>query len=463
MGGPNEQRTISRDDAGFYYSIIVGGIYDLGNDFNVKFPDVLYYPLQRCIEEHPYLSVTVGDMHTDRAFYQRVPTVRINDHMHIAGYPDTGDDLSRIEKLLASNLDLPLPRNIPPWRIIVLPLQATYFIAFAFSHMIGDGPTGTAFHRTFLKALRDGAKRGSLPAVIDTPVKQLQEPFDTPRRLPISWSYLLAPLIALVLPRFLSETLGLRVSASSVNAGTWTGSPISFDPKSTHTKIKIRELEAHLLVKVLLTARGNEAKLTAVLQQVIARALSKTVRDSKVTNFVSQTAINMRNAIGTSNDEMGDFVSGRYITHPRSDSPCAFSDENWVAARVATYELAESASTLQDQAVGLLRFLPSIRKWTFSKLGQPRDCSFEVSNIGAFTDYDEESVTPTIPKLVFAQPGHVISAPLAFNFVSVKDGNLVYTITWRVGALGIHEDKEESFVDDICSSMNQDLVSIANM
>lgn len=465
MAGPNERRTISREDAGFYYSIIIGGVYESGKDCDLSNPASLYHPLQRCIEEHPYLSVTVGDMHTDKAYYQRVPTIDLNDHIQIASYSDSDDDLSRIEKVLASNLDVPLPRRAPPWRIIVLPLQSNVLIAFTYSHMMGDGPTGSAFHRTFLRALRDGAKDGNPVAIINTPTKGLSEPFDTPQRLPISWTYLLSPLIALVLPSFLSKALRVRSSASPVNAGTWTGSVISFDPKSTPSRVKIRELEAHLLDKVLSASRMHEAKLTGVLQQIIARALSKAVKDSSVTNFISQTSINMRAAIGTSNDEMGEFVSGSYLIHSRSDSSQPFSDTNWAAATQATHELSESASTLRDQAVGLLRFLPSIRKWTLSKLGQARDCSFEVSNIGALKDQDREAAAskkqPIISKLVFAQPGHVISAPLAFNFASVTGGNLVYTVSWREGALGMHKDEESAFVDEICLSMDQDLRFLA--
>lgn len=49
---------------------------------------------------------------------------------------------------------------------------------------------------------------------------------------------------------------------------------------------------------------------------------------------------------------------------------------------------------------------------------------------------------------------------MAFNLASVKGGNLIYSVTWQQGALGIDEDNEDSFVHSICATIRQDLESL---
>ncbi len=465
--GPNEQRTISREDIGFYHAVIVGGIYEFTHAVDFHSPSSFFRPLRRCVEQHPYLCVTVGDMHTDKSFYRRVPHVNLEDHVFIENHTTAGDDSRKIEAVLAANLDKPFSRGIPPWRIIILPLQSRCFIAFAFSHTIGDGISGPAFHRTFLQACASLA--APLPpmdaALVHTPVTPLPPPFDTRERLPISWKFLLAPLMGLLLPSFIANLFGLRASASGSDEGTWTGRPAAFDSKTLRSNIILREVEAPLLERALLASRRHDAKLTSTFHQLITRALSEAVPDPRFTNFVSATAVNMRRSIGVSNDEMGEFTSGCYITHPRADMSARFPDECWLAASSASQRLTEAASTLQDQAIGLLRYLPSVRRWMLSKLGKTRDGSFEVSNIGVFdprnvsTPAASAEVQAKITKMVFAQPGHVDTSPLAFNIASVKGGSLVYTVTWQAGALGVGID-EELFVDGICTSMQQDLETL---
>ncbi|PSN62734.1 hypothetical protein BS50DRAFT_649948 [Corynespora cassiicola Philippines] len=464
FASPNEQRTISREDAGFYHAVIVAAIYDLGDSFDMYTPESFFEPLRACIKENPYLSVTVGDMNTDKAFFQKVPTIDLLQHVSILERWSTGNAMDRIENILEANLDTPFLRNIPPWRIIVLPLERGCCVAFSFSHMIGDGPTGSSFHSTFLSACRNYSSNAeAMTRVIHTPSIPLPNPFDTPQKLPISWSFLLSPLISLFLPTVVTRLFGLRSSASVTNTGTWNGSKICFHATATRSKLKMREIKATNLQRILDVSRKHDAKLTGTLLQVIARALSASIPDTEVTNFVSQTPINMRAALGVPSEEGGDFVSGCYMVHPRQDPSDTFSEDDWEAARLYTVNLSRSSSTLQDQAIGLLRYLPSIKNWTLGKIGQQRDCSFELSNIGAFTNPNDASASSTanISQMIFAQPGHVISAPLAFSISSVKNGSMFYTVSWRLGALGFAEDDEDRFVDRICGDIERTLTLIS--
>jgi hypothetical protein len=463
--GPNEQRTISREDLGFYHAVIIGAVYQFDSGLDIESPRSFLAPLKHCIDEHPFLSVLVADRQTDKSYYHRASTINLEDHITLLGRADSSEDpWLAIEAVIQSDIDRPFSHTIPPWRIVILPVSPnSAFITFSFSHSILDGPSGVSFHRTFLNALQAGL---SPPASLITtpPDVPLPPPFDTPQRLPISWSFLLGPLLAALLPNSLTNLLNISASAATPNDNTWTAAPCAFNPPDTNTRLLLRTIPAPVLSKALTACRANNAKLSGLFHQFIVRALSKSLptsttnangKETPITNFLSQTAINMRPAVGISADEMGEFATGAFLSHQRVDSPVCcgpLTEEEWECIRECTKTLAESAARLDDQPIGLLRYAPSIRGWLAKKIGARREASYEVSNIGVAGLDDEKGVR--VVDVVFAQPGHVVGVPLCFNVVSVKGGGLVYTVTWPRGGLGV--DDEDLFMEDISASIKRD-------
>ncbi|KAF7595187.1 hypothetical protein BBP40_006931 [Aspergillus hancockii] len=474
FASPNEHRTISREDLGFYHALVIAAVYEIEGEYiDVHSVPAFRPPLKRCIEKYPFLSVVVKDKHTDKPAYEAVSSINLEDHVSIIHEEDTSDgETAAIQKALPPILDRAWPADIPPWRIVVLPLASRdgagvtrCLIAFAFSHTLGDGMVGLAFHRTFLDAWQQTTGTDEQESSLVTPPhRTLPAPFDTPERLPISWNFLLGPLISVYLPKFLVEILGLRTAASTVDAGTWTGSRIFCDPSSAHnSRVKLLEIDAPLVRKALQMSRGHDAKLTAMVHQMIIRALSKAIPNRDITNFVSGTAVDMRGSIGTPGSTWGLFVSGHYEVHPRllDVGESVLSDEMWIAASSMTKKLAECGTRLHDQAIGLLRYAPSIRKWTQGKIGHRRDCSYEVSNLLAFDGSGGADQNKCkICKMVFAQPGNVLSAPLVFNLISVKGGSLMCTVSWQTGALDVPVEEEMSVVEEICSSLRADFEAL---
>ncbi|KAL5043822.1 hypothetical protein BDW71DRAFT_209813 [Aspergillus fruticulosus] len=477
LASPNERRTISREDLGFYNALVIAGVYEVADkEIDVKAGESYFPPLRHCIREHPYLSVVVKDKHTEKPFYQRVSSLDLNHHISVVHNEDINPETENesIEKFLLPILDRPWPADIPPWRIVVLPLpsqekQATrVFIAFSFSHTLGDGMVGHAFHRTFLNALQQPLSDEKGASLIPPSTQQLPAPFDTPTRLPISWKFLLSPLLAVYLPKFLTELFGLRAAVTTVNAGTWTGPPMFFDPSTPNSsRIRLLEIEAPLVQNALTASRAHGAKLTGLIHQMIVRGLSKVLPNEGITNFVSGTAVDMRGSVGIPRCAWGLYVSGHYEVHPRpgylseEESPSIFSNGFWSSARSMTENLASCATRLHDQAIGLLRYAPSIRNWMTGKIGQQRDCSYEVSNLLAFDGAAGEGDKCKIAKMVFATPANVVSGPLVFNIISVKGGNLVIAVNWQVEALGMAVEEEMGFVDAVCESIKADFESLS--
>lgn len=422
-------------------------------------------------------------MHTDAAFYDRVPTINLEDHISVVGESEIDalaskedggeDEMGTIEALLPPILDRPWPVSIPPWKAVVLPLspskqrdkeQTRFFIAFSYSHALGDGISALAFHRTFRDGIFDRFE--SDYSALATPTADFPAPFDTATNLPISWGFLLGPLLAVVLPKSIAELIGLHATTSAVNDDTWTGARMFFEPESFRSCLRLVEIQSSEVENMLRVARENGAKLTATIHQSIVRALSKAIPRSEGANFVSGTAVNMRRAVNISDDEMGLFVNACYEIHDRDDAWASSprSEKAWASARSLTEKLALSAVTLRDQPVGLLRYVPSIRKWTAAMMGQERDSSYEVSNLGAFeTAAPPDSVVGdrcSISKMVFSRPVNATSAPITFSVVSVKGGSMVISVVWQPGALGIPLESESSFVDGLVAFLKDDLKSL---
>ncbi|KAM0561238.1 hypothetical protein ACHAPJ_003116 [Fusarium lateritium] len=465
---PNEMRTVAREDVGFYHAVVIGAVYNFTEEVDIKSPQTYVHALRRCIEEHPFFCVTVGDRNTDKAYFERVPSINVEDHIIIVEDPAVEtNSLDAIGNSMRSELDHSLvSAGIPPWRIVVLPLSPSQcHVTFAYSHTIGDGIAGVAFHKTFLAGLRE-APATTPSVVIAPPAKPLPEPFDTSERLSISWSFLLAPVIANFVPYWIVRLFGLRVSASHVNEGTWTATPMFFDTETYKNKLKIRQIDASQVNKAIQLARAHDARLSGVMHQIIVRALSKAISDDKITNFVGQTAINMRKSIGMSNDVATDAASGAYTVHMRSAATGPLTEQEWTSASEASKEFAETSIKLQDNAIGLLRYVSSIRKWTLGKIGKKRDTSYEFSNVGTFDGNVREDAPEKeqveVTKLTFAQPGHVGGCAIAFNVSSVKGGDLVYTVTWQSGALGLGDEaEEEKAVEEICDNIQQGFNDLA--
>ncbi|VUC21190.1 unnamed protein product [Clonostachys rosea] len=454
---PNEQRTASREDLGYYYAVIVGAVYELKGELNISAPETFYPALSQCVQQEPWLCVVVGDAHTEKAFFERVPTLDFKNHLTILSPSEKGtDDLTLIQETLEADVDRPLTKGYPPWRVVIQPLQAPdqFLVVFSFSHTIGDGMTGPIFHRTFAQGLNETTAGTKLAEyqVATSCTKPLPDPFDTPERLPITWSFLLGPLFGEILPKFILDFLGMKASISQNDKGTWTATPIFFNPKTHKTRVRVMEIEAAVLEKALRVAREHEAKLTGLIHPLVARALSKSLPDKNITNFVSQTAINMRRSIGVPSDEMGEFASGCYSKTPRSEADGPLTPEEWASAKEITEQFALSASELKNHAIALLRYAPNIRQWMSSKIGKPRDCSIEMSNLGLVDADAAAGSNVVIGKMVFTQPGHVAGPPMTCNTVTLKGGSLMVTMTWQTGALGIEGD-EGAFVDGVCAAL----------
>lgn len=466
LPGPNEKRCITRELLDFYRALVVGGIYQFADPVNIKSESTYVYALRQCLDRHPLLSVIIAKAETESPYYAFCPRLDLSQHIQ---FLDAGDKRNRdeseietIERLLPVILDKKWTAAIPHWRIVVLPLShRRCFIAFAFSHGLGDGMSGIAFHRTFLNALQDERIDNDL---IYTPTrKPLLPAFDTPESLPISWSFLLAPLLGEYLPERVASFFGFRSTASSITPSTWTGAPAFYSPDSYRTSVKILSIDAATVDDALKLCRMNGAKLTGLLHQLVITAIFESLpRPNEVDSLAAGTAINLRHTIGVPNDEMGLYVSADYKIHllPKPNVKAA-AEFSWELSTSTTERLATVSNQLQDQSVGLLRYLSSIRSWSLSKLGKRRDDSYEISNLLSFRPAGLVRRC-AVTEMVFCQPANIIGPAIAFNVVSAADGPLNIAVNWQAGALSLASYADEvEFVEKVCRKIKMDFARLS--
>lgn len=296
--------------------------------------------------------------------------------------------------------------------------------------------------------------------------------FDTAKTLPISWGFFLVPALGTYLPKFLASALGFRAAANEITPTTWLGAPVFHNKADHRTGVRVCALNDATITAVLRACKSHNTKFTPLFHQLILQALSTSLpaANSQIDAFVSTTALNMRHLIGVSNDQIGLYVSGFYDMHSRPTSPA----DIWDSARVMGEKLHACASTLQDQAIGLLRYLPSIHAWTAAKIGSVRDGSYEVSNLLVFdpevseqgglevSKSSESNMSWNLGDVLFSQPGNAPSAPMTFNLVSRKGGSFVCVVSWQVGALAVgSEEEEHAFVEKVWQEIERQLVALS--
>lgn len=461
--GPNERRCITREALGFYRALLVGGIYQFSEPVEVTSIYTYAHALRQCVGRHPLLSVTVAEGETNSPHYAFCPHLDLNQHVQFLEPDGEGEgEIETIERVLPSLLDAPWPTSIPAWKIIVLPFSQTRcFIGLSFSHALGDGVSGLAFHGTFLEALQ--AQRLEKDLTCTPMLKPLNPPFDTAKNIPISWSFLLSPLLGAFLPTWVASLFGFRAAAGSITPGTWTASPFFYTPEGYRTGVQMFTVDARTVNATLGACRMNGAKLTGLMHQLIITALSESLpQPNDVNRFAAATALNMRGPVGVSNDVMGLYSSGDFQSHPLQKSHTGADGEfSWALAKSITDKLAASATELHDQPVGLLRYLSDMRSWFLSKIGQRRDCSYEVSNLLTFKP-SSPTEQCSVTEMVFCQPADVTGAVLTFNIVSAANGPMTVAVNWQIGALDLGSHNEEvRFVRTVCQKIEGSLTRVS--
>ena len=103
----------------------------------------------------------------------------------------------------------------------------------------------------------------------------------------------------------------------------------------------------------------------------------------------------------------------------------------------------------------MLRYVSDIRGYFTGKVGQKRELSFEVSNVGVVdfgqADGGEEVKNGvwSASRMLFSQSANVTGAPVTFGVCSVKGGETCLSAVWQTNVI------ERSFVEELLADFEE--------
>ncbi|EGP86909.1 uncharacterized protein MYCGRDRAFT_109763 [Zymoseptoria tritici IPO323] len=455
--GLNELRCIARDDLKLYGSIVTLGTY-IG-------PRVLQSSdfvqiLKRCVTEHPMLGVVVHDAATEHPKLFRVESLDLNAHLQMLSSASADEESTR--RLLESIHNDPLPgSNVrPQWRMVVQPIDhpssCRFRLAFAASHSLVDGRSGFTFHTAVLNALEGLKQLGMDSSAIcqPGPTTLIPPAMEKAGMLPISWKFLLGPLVGEYCPGFVGRLLGLQ---SNTTADVWCGAPsrpnrVDSDPV---TSVALFSISPDIVDRALAICRKHDARITGLLNHVIARSLCRALdkRQRPFTKLVCETPIDLRRALKQGKGQICNYVSAvtETVDVKRTNDPI-----DWTAVQKSTELLEERSKSLQDQPTGLLKYLSDFRGWTLNKASSSAEVSFSVSNLGVL---DASVAGWQVDSMAFSQSGNGTGEPLSFSVASVGRGGMTIAVTWWPGMLGVED--EDCFVREVGRGVEKEMEAFA--
>ncbi|KAH8669924.1 hypothetical protein BGZ61DRAFT_483229 [Ilyonectria robusta] len=106
----------------------------------------------------------------------------------------------------------------------------------------------------------------------------------------------------------------------------------------------------------------------------------------------------------------------------------------------------------RDSALANLWQIQDIRSHCLNQEGKKRECTYELSNLGATENQASADSPLTLERLMFTQSGMVAGPAIGFNCVSIRGGPLTMAITWQYGIV------DESLINTLAHGLEKRLM-----
>ncbi|KAL5339613.1 alcohol acetyltransferase [Aspergillus crustosus] len=445
--GKLEKNSTARHPERIYNNVAVSANYTVPASYTLPVKDYVYKVLETLIDQHPVLSVFPQDEETEEPYFVRLPEIDLSQLVLFQKFEQrlTLDDQdSEFRAFIEKEHDTGFVAPGPYWRLFILTdneSERQFTAVFVYHHALGDGGSGSAFHRTFLKALRDSAslQQGEAKDVIIPPKTPLLPPLEEVHPLPISLPYLLKVIYKTIFP-------------SKPNPKLWAGAVHQLPVKNQVRNVVFTAKQTSSLAKV---CRANGTTVTCALEIIVARALFANVPEkySLLTCSVPMTNRQWVSDPNITDDSMGVWVQEFTETFSRQAIFPKSSHESfpWSEAKRARQSVKrELALKGKNTSVGLFKYVKNYRKQLIDpKMGKPRATTFEVSSLGVLKsetqkkeqNAEQESAegtgpeveVPQVGRVVFTQSASATGAAIQFSVITGADGCLALGVSWQSG------------------------------
>lgn len=456
--GPCERYSSSRHALGFYKCVINTCRYTVPTSGvqGQSVYEVFERALASVVLDIPSLRVGIKDEETSSPYF--VFLSAINLHLHLEYHEVSKDlDVELIQKLEHQHDQyFPDISSRPPWKVIIVstPHPANGVLAFdvifAVHHSIADGRSTAAFHTKLLNELAYPSVRPiqlsghvlSLP-----PSQQLSPPLEEVVAFKQSWGFVLGTLFRELGPAWLSRPS---------KAIPWTGKLITPEPFQTNLRLIV--VPAEVAPSVLAICRQHGTTLTPLLHSLVLASIAKLVPAKDAQVFCSSTPLDLRPYIsdhppsGKPGALFGVLVTTQ-AHHFESHEIHGDRDEDdiWKTAVNLRGRMKKHLETVpKDDIISMLSWVTDWRKYWLSKIGKPRETTWEVSNIGSIHGIPSGShLQPgwQIRRSIMSQGATVAGAAIGVNVAGVAGGDICISLSWQEGI--VETDLVEGMVLDL--------------
>jgi hypothetical protein len=426
---------------GFYTSVGMTAQYTLPKSFpSQDLQKTIYSALRKVLDRHPAMGATIAGTPRDPSWV-RLQEIDLSKVIQFIDGKDVRQVIEDTHQLRFDGLG-----ELPLWRMVVISqgkgeVNGEILVGFFFHHAIGDGGSGFAFHMDLLDAFNTptaGAIDNTETSyIVKVPKLDMLPPLEGAHELPLGWFFITSQVLkSILLPAFPDPSF-------------WSGPPIRSDKNITH--IRTFSLPSETLDPVLQQCREHNVTFTSLISLLIARILATTYPD--YTRFRSVQAMSFRRFTGTSHRAMVNYVSSYshdFSSIQRSGYiPCG-GEFSWDSVKMCHEDIKAATASPRNQQTGLLRFLNDYEGFFRGKIGQRREYSFEVSNVGIFDGGLREY---GVKRITFSQPSNVVGAAYVFSVATAKRGDTSIVLTWQEDVVEAHF--AEKVITDLESSLRK--------
>ncbi|OAQ24388.1 hypothetical protein K457DRAFT_141988 [Linnemannia elongata AG-77] len=453
--GNVERYSLARANAQIYKNVVVGaclheqpksGSTPPTRD-HAQWVQLLTGPLTWLIQEHPNLSVVIGDHLSAMPVFLQMPSVDLSRIIRVTSVDRQVNINAVLEDEHQAHFDN-ASTEVPLWRIVVVEVKedGSFFLLYCYQHTIGDGRAGLGLVEQLIERLNIQAATDepqTLPSVVAIP--------STVRPMPDNMEAIVdcTPSLGLLVKEAVTSLLLPGFVKRALEKKYWSGEFDATLEVPNETQVVAMYLTKEETAQVVEAAKAHKTTVHVILLAASAFAtklvfLSKTAGDNHQGPTTTKDAMKftspctLRPVIGA---PLTPYVQGNYTSEIASKNvKIKFETEFWDVAQRFRKQLVAEISKPKGLYghVGLLSYLPKEQggwekflREQVEKEQHGREATLQISNLGIGMKQSADS-SPAFKVLnaVFSQSSSITAASLTFN-AATANGVLLVTSTWQ--------------------------------
>ncbi|KAG0265194.1 hypothetical protein BGZ95_003400 [Linnemannia exigua] len=457
-----ERYSVARANTLIYMNVVVGArLHELSKTGTSSQPrdhaqwvQLLTGPLTWLIQEHPNLSVVVGDHLSATPVFLQMASVDLSRVIRVTSIDRVADINKVLEEEHGIHFDFS-NTELPLWRTVVVQVKedGSFYVLHVYQHCIADGRAGLGVVEQLIEQLNIQAVAAdepyTLPSVVVIPstLRAMPPPLEEIINCSPSPGLLIKEgLLALFLPASVKRALEKKY---------WSGEFDATLKVPNETEVVAMYLTKEETAQVAQSAKAHKTTVHAILLGAAAFATKAVFLSNSGDNQQDPTTTKMGMKLTTPvtlrpivKPALTNYVQGNFTSEIASkDIKVKLDTGIWdLAYRFKKQLVAETTKPRPLLGhVGLLDYLPKeTGGWEkfltdqVKKEQHGREATLQISNLGIGLKQDQKSTDSTpahfkVLDAMFSQASSITAASFTFSVVTAN-GVLAVTSSWQKSA-----------------------------